>query len=586
MVKTFLVGQRPVEAVPRAAGRAVMIGILLLGAAVMWHDLGTRDVLGRDENATVIKLDQPDLRAVLHVTGLKFTGEPGNMQPLYFLVHHLFWPIVQRSAFVLRFVPSAFALLAIAITYKLGEALLGREAAVVGALFTAILPLQVRYAQIARPYTLLALLALTSAFFLVRGLATNRLVHWSGFFLTAALCFYTHYNALFVLLAEGLFTSVIWLSMLTDVLRKRRPAVRLVGPVLAFLMVGLLCLPGLVRLLRLPWVGPEGAAEPSAAVAVELSLSFFAGFLSRVGLVIPWQQVFILALVCLGLATALYQRRWQAALFAALWLSVPFLVLSVIKSPRPFEERYVIFVPPVALLLVGQTIVVVGHAVASLGRRIGVSASDRSRWIVIAAASLGLALIFVAPLRAYYDANDSEARLEYTLTVVEHQARPGDVVVISPRTFVRPLSVDGAQVLYLTEHLSPADLDHLAMQYQRMWLLYSSFLPTIALQEPLDEWVQAHQDQFVLLPIKAPSVVAYGNVAALDAEDRLKDRITALDELVQGPAGQHGKWVRYGILADAYQALGDLYADQGNDALATEYWSKAEETRAAAPPPW
>ncbi len=568
-----------------------MIGILLLSAALLWYDLGTRDVLGRDENATVIKLDQPDLMAVLRVTGLKFTGEPGNMQPLYFLLQHLFWPVVERSAFVLRFLPSAFALLAIAITYKLGEALFGRKAGLAGALLTALLPLTVRYAQIARPYTLLALLALASAYFLIRALASNRPLHWLGYVVATTLCFYTHYNALFVLLTEALFTAVIWLTVVAGVLKKRPPVgrlpvARLVGPVLAFLVMGLLCLPGLIRLLRLPWVGPEGSAGPEVAVALDLTLPFFQGFLSRIGLADPWLRGLILGLMGLGLVAALYRRRWQAVLFSVLWLAVPFLVLSVMKSPRPFEERYVIFVPPVALLLAGQGVVAVGQVLGSVGRGWGPRVSRTGQWVAMAAITVVLVLLFVAPLRAHYATNQSEARLEFALTVIEKQAQPGDIVIVSPRTFVRPLAVDGASVLYLTEHLSPAELDDLAQQVDRMWVLYTTFLPTTELQEPLDQWIQAHPDEFVLVPIKAPSAVAYGNMAAVDAEASLKDRVLALKELVQGPAGQHGNWVRYGILADAYQALGDLYASQGDAIQAAENWTKAEETRAEAPPPW
>jgi hypothetical protein len=563
-----------------------MVGILLLSAALLWYDLGTRDVLGRDENATIIKLDQPDPMAVLRVTGLKFTGEPGNMQPLYFLLQHLFWPAVQRSAFVLRFLPSAFALLAIAVTYKLGETLYDREAGLAGALLTALLPLTIRYAQIARPYTLLALLALASAYFLIRALATNRLLHWLGFVVATTLCFYTHYNTLFILVAEGLFTAVVWLTVLSSVLKKRRPAGHLVGPVLAFLLVGMFCLPGLVRLLRLPWVGPEGSAGTEVAVALELTVPFFQTFLSKIGLADPWRQGLILGLMGLGLVAALYRRRWQAVLFSILWLAIPFLVLSVMKSPRPFEERYVIFVPPIALLLAGQGISAIGQVLASVARRWGLRLSRRGQWAVMAALTLVLVLLFAAPLRAHYAGNQSEARLEYALQVIEHQAGPGDIVIISPRTFVRPLAVEDARVLYLTEHLSAAELDDLAQNSQRMWILYTTFLPTEVLQEPLDPWIQAHPDEFVLLPIKAPSAVAYGTLAAVDAEARLKDRILALEELVRGPAGKHGKWVRYGILADTYQALGDLYASQGEAALAAENWNKAEETRAQAPPPW
>jgi hypothetical protein len=253
------------------------------------------------------------------------------------------------------------------------------------------------------------------------------------------------------------------------------------------------------------------------------------------------------------------------------------------KSPRPFEERYVIFIPPVALLLVGQGTVALGEILGRLGRRWHPRAV---RWatVVVVVAVLGLFLIH--PLRAHSRANRAANRLEHTLTVVEHQARPGDVVLISPRSFVRPLSAAGADVLYLTEHLSPAELDDLAQDYQRVWVLYTGFQPIVELQEPLDPWVQAYRDRFVQMPVKAPTAIAFGSLVAADAEINLRDQIEALEELVQGPAGAYGRWVRYGILADTYQALGDLYAGQGNSALAGEYRDNAEQAREAAPPPW
>ena len=197
----------------------LMVGLLLLSAALVWHHLGTREVLGRDENATITKLDQPNLQAVLAATYMKVTGQPGNMQPLYFLLQYPLWPLIGRNAFVFRFLPSAIGLLVVALTYKLGEALWSREAGLVGALLTALLPLQVRYAQIARPYSLLAALSLASAYFLVQGIRTNRPRHWAGFAITATLNFYNHFNSLFVLVAEGLAAGIWWLAMLMKVLK-------------------------------------------------------------------------------------------------------------------------------------------------------------------------------------------------------------------------------------------------------------------------------------------------------------------------------------------------------------------------------
>jgi len=557
----------------------LIVGLLLLSAALVWHDLGSREVLGRDENATITKLDQPNLKAVLDVTPMKISRGSGKMQPIYFLLQHLFWPLVKRSAFMLRFLPSVFGLLGVVLVYKLGEALFGREAGLVGALLTALLPLHVQYAQIARPYTLLALLSLASAYFLVRCLETDRPAHWGAFALTATLNFYTHYSSLFVLAAEGLFTGVIWLVMLVAVLRKRQATKPLVGPMICFAVVGILCAPGIIRLVGLPGVRLD-VSGPTTKFALELTWPFFYRFLYRTGLTTVWLRALILGLIGLGLAATLQRRRWQAALLVLLWLAVPFVLLSLLKSPRSFRERYIIFVPPVALILAGQGVAAVGHIFGALGR------CWRAGWLreaAIGAVSAGLVLLFAAPLRTYYADNRAAGRLELALAVVERHAQPGDVIVVSPRFLVRPLAVDGAEVLYLTEHLSPAQLDDLAVRYERMWILYTSFLPHIELQEPLDQWVQAQQDEFVRVLIGLSNALAYRNMVLADAEANFRDRIALLEELAQASVGKQEAWQRYSVLADAYQSLADLYAGQGKFNLAAEYQKRAEETRAAAP---
>jgi hypothetical protein len=560
----------------------LMVGVLLLSTALIWHDLGAREVLGRDENATITKLDQPNLKATLVATSIKVTGQPGNMQPLYFLLQYLFWPLVRRSAFMLRYLPSAFGLLGVVLTYKLGEALVNREVGLVGALLSALLPLHVRYAQIARPYSLLALLSLASACFLVRGLTTSRPLHWVGFVLTAVLNFYTHYNSLFVLAAEGLCAGIIWLATVVVVWKKRQPAHLLVGPVVGFVTVGILCMPGLLRLLRLPWVELGTGIEPGTGVMVELTVPFFRHFMYMTGLKTIQVQNLFFGLVLLGLLAVLYRRGWQAALFAVVWLAVPFVALALMPVPRPFEERYVIFVMPVALLLIAQGVVTVGEVLGHLVRRWNIRGAP---WAVTAALSIGLALLLLAPLREYYGNNRSADRLDQTLIVVERHARSGDVIVISPRFFLRPLSVEGVDALYLTEHLSPAELNNLASSYQRIWLLCSSYLPPIELQEPADQWLQSHLDQLVRVPIKAINTLAFGSVASTDAEANLQHRIPVLEDLAQRSAGKYEAWLRHDLLADAYLALGELHASHGEPALAEEYKNRAEEVRAAAPPP-
>ncbi len=555
----------------------LLLGLLLLSATLVWHDLGTREVLGRDENATITKLDQPSLRSVLDVTAMKVTGQPGNMQPLYFVIQYLFWPIVGRSAFVLRFLSSALGLLSVLLTYKLGEELFGRGAGLAGALLTALLMLHVQYAQIARPYTLLAALSLASAYFLVRALKTNRLLHWAGFVLTATLNFYSHYNALFVLASEALFVGILWLVWLVAALRKGEAHSRLVAPASAFLLVGLLCLPGVIRLSQLAGEGMGGE------IRVVLTIPFFTRFLYRIGLTSAWLRGLVLGLMGLGLLSALYRRRWQAALLAVLWILLPFVVLAIIKSPRPFAERYVIFVPPVALLLAGEGIAAVARFIGRLGHRWG---SNRVRRVVMVTLTLALALFFIAPLNAFYTTNRLEDRLDQTLAVIERHVQPGDVIIVSLRFLVRPLDVGGARVLYLTDHLEPAEFEELLAQHPRTWVLYTSYLPPAELQEPLDQWIQTREEEFVRVPIKAITALAYSNQSLTDQKAALIDRIVVLEDLAAISADRQEAWLRYGVLADAYDALADLYASHGESVLASEYRTKAEEAREAAPRPW
>jgi 4-amino-4-deoxy-L-arabinose transferase-like glycosyltransferase len=554
-----------------------MVIILLLSAALFWHDLGTREVLGQDENLTITQLDQPNLVAVWNAALLKATGQPSNMQPLYFLPQHLFWPLVDRSAFMLRFLPSIFAILAVAFTYKLGEVLLSRVAGLIGALLTALLPLTVHYAQIARPYTLLTLLSLASAYCLFQALKTNRALYWLGFVLTATLNLYTHYNALFVLLAEGLYTAVVWLMMLIAVLQKKESPRRLLGPVLGWLAVVLLCLPGLIRLVQLPWVGTRGKVQ------VELTFTFFHRFLYKIGLTTAWLRGLTVGAMCLGLASTLYRRRWRPALFAILWLAVPFLVLSVMKSPRPFVERYLIFVPPAALLLAGEGIASAGQMMGELGRRRNMGSI---RGAVTVALTVGLGLLFVVPLRAYYASNRAADRLDQTIEVLERHVRPGDLVIVSPRFFVRPLNLRDADVLYLTEHLTSSEFEHLLPNHRRTWVLYTSYLPSPKLQEPLDQWLQAHEDEWVRVPIKSITALAFHSTEPSEPEARLKEHIVILEDLAKVSADEQEAWLRHEALAQAHEALADQLDRRGEQDLAARHRKRAEEARAAAPRPW
>ncbi len=104
-------------------------------------------------------------------------------------------------------------------------------------------------------------------------------------------------------------------------------------------------------------------------MTVELTAPFFRHYLYMSGLKTKSVQNLFFALTALGLVAALVRRRWRAALFGCLWIAVPFVTLAAMRTPRPFEERYVIFVTPVAFLLVGYGLVSLGEGLGALARR-------------------------------------------------------------------------------------------------------------------------------------------------------------------------------------------------------------------------
>ena len=189
-------------------------------------------------------------------------------------------------------------------------------------------------------------------------------------------------------------------------------------------------------------------------------------------------------------------------------------------------------------------------------------------------------------LRTYYAQNRAVDRLDRTLEVVERHVGPGDLVLVSPRFLVRPLSAEGAEIRYLAQHPTPDEMEGLVGRSGRIWILYTSYLPAPELQEPLDPWVQARREALSRVPIKAITALAFGDLAPDDAEADLHGRIAVLAQLAEVSADRQEAWLRHEALAAAYESLARKYETRGESGLAAQARTLAEEARAAAPRPW
>jgi mannosyltransferase len=182
--------------------RALLVAILLLGWGLALARLGERS-LWADEGATAYQaLHTPDLATAL------------DLHKEYHVLHLVTTMAVVRwsqSEFALR-LPSAMAVVvALPLVYVIGRQLLSHAAGLVAALLLAISPFVIGYAQEARVYALLEMLACLSLLLLVQALAWRRWVWWLAYALGTTLLLYAHFFAWFVVAAQVLFALAVLL---------------------------------------------------------------------------------------------------------------------------------------------------------------------------------------------------------------------------------------------------------------------------------------------------------------------------------------------------------------------------------------
>lgn len=123
--------------------------------------------------------------------------------PVYFFIMRFWTFLFGLNEFSTRFFSLIFSVLFILSVYYFGKRLFNnRYVALTAALFATISPLQVEYGQEARPYALLAFLALWSFYFFWRFIKLKQNKHLFVLFLINIIGLYTHYDFFVVFLAQ------------------------------------------------------------------------------------------------------------------------------------------------------------------------------------------------------------------------------------------------------------------------------------------------------------------------------------------------------------------------------------------------
>lgn len=258
----------------------------------------------------------------------------------YTALYYLFlrgWVTLGSDAFIARLPSVVFAAATVPVVYVLALRLwAGRDVALAGALLTATNAFVIRYAQEARAYSLVMLLATLSTLALLWALERPGPRRWLAYGLTAALAVYGHLFAAFVVGVHAL------------VVLGRRRLDR--GALAGFALAGALVVPLLVSQLLyrhgFGWID-----EPSWRSLPRI-IHMLAGGPADAALP-PIHLVAFGLLAALGTLAGLRQpERWKTWLLLG-WLLVPLLaafVGSLLLQPMIVARYFLISTPPLMLL--------------------------------------------------------------------------------------------------------------------------------------------------------------------------------------------------------------------------------------------
>lgn len=444
----------------------------MAGLALGGHQLGVPSPW-RDEAATVDAAQRsvPQILALL--------AHQDAVNGAYYLCLHPVILLLGSSPAAIR-APSVLAMAAAAgFTAALGRRLAAQAGlpsptltGLLAGLLVAAAPQAIRYAQDARPYGLVTMLAAAASYLLVRSLADGRWRWWAGYGAALACAGLFNVFSLLLIIAHGI-------SLL--ILRTARPGARPPGRQLA------------------RWAAAAGAAT---AVLTPLLLAGYRqraqiGWLTRPG----WGTVGALAsgfagagaallpvtlLALAGAAAGLVRpaRALTPAVIALPWLTAPAAILLAVSQVHPlFTGRYVEFsLPALALLCAAGLSWLAGAAQVTRG-----GLPPPLAWLPAAVIVVLLGAMLAGPEQALHHPGSRIDNLRRAAAVLAAHELPGDAVLYLPssrrivsmsypgpfrrlRDIALGRSPAASATLAGTE-VSPALLRHRFTDVRRVWVV-------------------------------------------------------------------------------------------------------------------
>jgi 4-amino-4-deoxy-L-arabinose transferase-like glycosyltransferase len=489
---------------------SVLILLLLTAFALRLYRIDHQELWGDEaRSAYVVKLPLPSIVSPYI--------EP--FPPFYHLLLYFWVRLTGSSVFTLRFLSLVLGVLTVPLVYRLARLASGVSVGLLAALLWALSPFQVYYSQEARMYALVGLSTTLSMLLFVRivagereqfrlrrfsdavlpanqpdnqsdfaGRETNGNLRslkglWVGYLVSTAAAIFSHYYALFVVVAQNVLLVALW--------RRDRVQLKRWFVVQAVLV-----------LMYLPWVlaqrgflsGKASARFNELTLPVLLSIvkkslvAFSVGTTVQTPLAYYLTLTFLL-LAALGLvATVTVQpSNLQSPMLLLAWLVIPLIFAWLVNPIMPFfQERYLLVVAPAFIILVAVGLSWIG---------------DRSPW------ALALGLLFVVSASSvslhnwFFDHAYTKGEYKLTMDYVRDHAQQGDLLLLNNPLqealfdYYRP---PGVPYLLLsrddlhTEDRADRALAALTEGYSRVWLVMFGYLEQYDPNHLAERWLNEH----------------------------------------------------------------------------------------------
>jgi len=359
-----------------------------------------------------------DEALTVDISRLPVADIPGALRrdgapPLFYVLLHFWMGLFGQSDLAVRSLSGIFSCATLPVAWVAARRLGGRTAAVAAVLILASSPFAIYYGTEARMYAMVGFLVACGIVAVQRALERPRPGNVVAVGVCAAALLYSHYWALYLVAATGLWA--LWLAWRGP--EQTRSAARWL--VLALVVGGLTFIPWLpififqARHTGTPW------AEPADFAAMVNAVSSFAGGGTNQGRVLG---LLFFALAGLGFFGAARSRtqidldlRGRRRSQALGWVFAATVILAIVGgyiSRSAFQARYamVVFIPLVLLVALGLT-----------------TFADRRIRIGVLSVAVVAGLVSSVP-----NIDNTRTEAGRVATVLSHLGRAGDVVGFCP----------------------------------------------------------------------------------------------------------------------------------------------------------